>query len=96
MSNKSKTKQESLIASYVKKNLAIKNQEEYYGIIDGIETLLGKDEQSATQTIEAVLEDGKQFESYPSRDQDNQTAPSDDNILGMFIISLRRHIRNLV
>jgi len=79
MSNKSKTKQESLIASYVKKNLAIKNQEEYYGIIDGIETLLGKDEQSATQTIEAVLEDGKQFESYPSRDQDNQTAPSEDN-----------------
>lgn len=63
MTKQTKAKEKTLFEQYTEKKLAYKIQDSYYGIIEGVETFLGKDEQQTTLAIEALLEDGKQLET---------------------------------
>ena len=63
MSKKTKDTKNYLIDDYIKNKLAIKKQDGYYGIIDGIEVLLGREQEDASDNLQSLLDDGTQLES---------------------------------
>ena len=78
MTKATKTKAPALIDDYVKKKLAIQKQDGYYGIIDGVEVLLGRHVEDASENLEALIADGKQPEPVQTPKLQTEPSPIDE------------------